>query len=162
MIVNTSRFGEIEVREEELFTAVHTVPGFPNSTHYFFIERKNIAPFKWMQSVEEQDLTFVVVEPHHFFHDYTLHLSTFDLEELGIRRGEEIYLLVIVVLPEDLTKMTANLRGPLVFNLKDRCFKQVFVEGEKYTVRESILEGIRRKEEAKIKEIGEKTEAQES
>ena len=108
MKVATSRFGELEVREEEIFTAVRPVPGFPNSTRFFFIERKNIAPFKWMQSTEEDDLTFVVVEPHNFFHDYDPRVGVFDLEEIGLEKGEAPFVLVIVVLPEDLTKMTAG------------------------------------------------------
>lgn len=152
MKVVTSRFGELEVREEEIFTVVRPIPGFPDTTRYFFIERKNIAPFKWMQSVEEDNLTFVVVEPHTFFHDYDPHIGTFDLEETGLPKNEPPFLLVIVVLPEDLTKMTANLKGPLVFNLKDRKFKQSFIETEKYTVREFIVDGIKRKEEARLKE----------
>ncbi|MEW5945502.1 MAG: flagellar assembly protein FliW [bacterium] len=150
MKVVASRFGELEVREEEIFTAVRTLPGFPNSSRYFFIERRNIAPFRWMQSADEPDLTFVVVEPDKFFHDYEPRVGAFDLEEIGLGRGEQPFVLVIVVLPEDLTKMTANLKGPLMFNLKERKFKQAFIETEKYTVRESIIEGIRRKEKARL------------
>lgn len=146
----TSRFGEIEVREEELFSCVRPIPGFPNSKRFFFIERKNIAPFKWMQSVDEAELTFVVVEPSMFFHDYTPHVGAFDLEEVGLKSQKDMYLLVIVVLPEDLTKMTANLKGPLVFNIRDRQFKQAFIETDQFSVRESIVEGIRRKEQVRL------------
>lgn len=159
--VATSRFGDVDVRDEEIFTAVRPVPGFPDSQKYFFIERKNIAPFKWMQSAQEPDLTFVVVEPGQFFHDYKPRIGTFDIEEIGLKSQKDVFILVIVVLPEDLTKMTANLKGPLIFNLKGRRFQQSFIETEQYTVRESIVEGIKRKEKARLeeqKESGEQTE----
>ncbi|MFH1538747.1 MAG: flagellar assembly protein FliW [bacterium] len=159
MKVVTSRFGDVDVRDEEIFTAVRPLPGFSESTQFFFIERKNIAPFKWMQSVQEPDLTFVVVEPGQFFHDYEPRIGTFDIEEIGSKNQKDVFLLVIVVLPEDLTKMTANLRGPLVFNLKGRQFKQSFIETDQYTVRESIVEGIKKKEKARLEEQ-QKSEAQ--
>lgn len=150
--VATSRFGDVDVRDDELFTAVRPLPGFANSSQYFFIERKNIAPFKWMQSVQESDLTFVVVEPNQFFHDYEPRIGAFDVEEVGLKSAKDVFILTIVVLPEDLTKMTANLKGPLVFNLKERKFKQSFIETDQYTVRESIVDGIKRKEKARLDE----------
>jgi flagellar assembly factor FliW len=61
-------------------------------------------------------------------------------------------MIVIVVLPEDMTKMTANLRGPVLINRETRVMKQVFTESDKYGVRESILEGIKRKEQAALEQ----------
>jgi flagellar assembly factor FliW len=103
-----------------------------------------------MQSIEEGDLTFVVVEPQNFFHDYYPAIGKTELKELGIERVEEALVMAIVVLPEDMTKMTANLRGPLVINAAARRMKQMFIENERWTVRESIVEGIRRKEQAML------------
>jgi flagellar assembly factor FliW len=152
--VVTARFGEIEVTEEQIYTLVSPIPGFPVTKSFFFIQKEKIAPFQWMQSVEESDVTFVVVEPHHFFHDYFPAISSGELKGLGIERVEESLLMAIVVLPEDMTKMTANLRGPLLINNVTRKMKQVFLESEKWTVKESIVEGIRRKEQAALEKKG--------
>jgi flagellar assembly factor FliW len=146
--VTTTRFGEVEVAEEQIYTLTAPVPGFPATKRFFFIQKEKIAPFQWMQSIEEGELTFVVVGPHQFFHDYSPAIGMAELKELGMERVEEALLMVIVVLPEDMTKMTANLRGPLVINNADRKMKQVFMESDRWTVRESIVEGIRRKEQA--------------
>ena len=105
-----------------------------------------------MQSVEEPAVTFVIVDPHQFFHAYTPEISSFDLKELGLSSLEEAILIAIVVLPEDMTKMTANLRGPVVINKDTRMMKQVFTESDKYGVRESILEGIKRKEQVALEQ----------
>jgi len=148
MKVATTRFGELEVAEVELFDLTAPIPGFPATRRFFFIRRDKIAPFQWMQSVEEPDLTFVVVEPHHFFHDYFPQIANYELKELGLEQVEDALIMVIVVLPEDMTKMTANLRGPLVINANSRKMKQVFIDSEQWSVRESIVEGIKRKERA--------------
>jgi flagellar assembly factor FliW len=148
----TTHFGEVEVAESDIFTATVPVPGFPDSTRYFIIERDKIAPFKWLQSADDPGLTFVVVEPPQFFHDYKPKFGAFDLKEIGLGPLEEALLMAIVVLPEDLTQMTANLRGPLVMNPKKKLFKQVFIETDRWGVRESIVEAIKRKEKAIIEE----------
>jgi len=148
--VTTARFGELEITEEQIYILASPIPGFPTTKSFFFIQKENIAPFQWMQSIEESDLTFVVVEPRYFFHDYYPAISGGELKELGIGRVEEAMLMVIVVLPEDMTKMTANLRGPLVINSATRRMKQVFIESDKWTVKESIVEGIRKKEQAML------------
>ncbi len=150
MKVTTTRFGELEVADEEIFELTSPLPGFPETIHFFLIQKDKIAPFQWLQSVEEANLTFVVVEPYHFFHDYYPKISAFDAGEIKAERAEEIRLFVIVVLPEDMTKMTANLRGPLIINPKQGKIKQVFIETDRWTVRESIVEAIKRKEQATI------------
>ncbi|MFA6451368.1 MAG: flagellar assembly protein FliW [bacterium] len=148
MKVITSRFGDLDVAEEQIYTLAYPLPGFSATSSFFFIQKEKIAPFQWMQSVEESGLTFVVVEPHHFFHDYAPSISAGDLKELGLSRTEDAALMAIVVLPEDMTKMTANMRGPLVINNATRRMKQVFLDSDRWTVSESIVEGIRRKEQA--------------
>ncbi len=150
MKVATARFGEQEIPEEQIYTLAAPVPGFPATKRFFFIQRDNIAPFQWMQSVEDGDLTFVVVEPSNFFHDYAPEASKGDLKEVGLESTAEAKVIVIVVLPEDMTKMTANLRGPVIINTVKRKMKQIFLESEKWGVRESIVEGIRRKEQAML------------
>ena len=150
MKVNTSHFGEMDVQDDQVLTATAPIPGFPDSKQYFFIERDNIKPFKWLQSADDDSLTFVVVETATFFHDYEPKFGAFDLKEIGLSNNEGLVVLAIVVLPEDLTKMTANLRGPIILNPKDRLFKQVFIETDRWTVRESIVDAIKRKELAAI------------
>ena len=152
MKVKTAHFGEVEVSEDNIYKAVAPVPGFPDSSQFFFIERDKIKPFRWLQSVEDENLTFVVVEPSNFFHDYDPKFGAFDLKQIGITRQEDTLIMAIVVLPDDLAKMTANLRGPLIINPKTKLFKQVFIETDRWTVRESIVEGIKRKERAAIEQ----------
>ena len=150
LIVKTTHFGDVEVTDEQIFTATVPVPGFPDSKRFFFIERDKIKPFKWLQSADDGALTFVVVEPGTFFHDFEPKIGAFDIKEIGLSRQDEALMMVIVVLPDDLSKMTANLRGPLIINVRDRLFKQVFIETDRWTVRESILEGIKRRELAAL------------
>ncbi len=148
--VTTTHFGELDVAEEELLELSSPLPGFPETKRVFIIKKDTIRPFQWLQSLEEAGVTFVVVEPHNFFHDYLPELHPYDAREIGAQKAEDIIVFAICVLPEDMTKMTANLRGPLIVNLDKRKLKQVFLDTDKWSVRESILEGIKRKELAML------------
>ncbi|HOO57220.1 MAG TPA: flagellar assembly protein FliW [bacterium] len=152
MKVATTRFGEFDIAEDQLFMLSSVLPGFPNTKRFFYIQRDNIKPFQWMQSVEEPDVTFVVVDPASFFMDYNPSIPKSDLAEIDLNNQELVELMAIVVLPEDMTKMTANLKGPLIINREKRVLKQIFLETERWSVRESILEGIRKKEQALIEQ----------
>lgn len=146
MIINTERFGDVDVAEIDVMQMTSPLPGFYNTQNFFFLQKDSIKPFKWMQSVQEPALTFVVVEPQYFFHDYAPVLNTFDVKEIGAESLDSVDVIVIVVLPEDMSKMTANLKGPLIINKQTQKMKQVFIDSERWTVRESILDGIKRKE----------------
>lgn len=159
MIISTQRFGDLEVAEKDVMKMTSPLPGFPTTQNFFFLQKDSIKPFKWMQSVQEPALTFVVVEPQYFFHDYAPVLNGFDLKEVDADTLDDIDIIVIVVLPEDMSKMTANLKGPLIINKTAGKMKQVFIDTDRWTVRESILEGIKRKEAAEtVKPVGSEKE----
>jgi flagellar assembly factor FliW len=50
---------------------------------------------------------------------------------------------VILTMPSNPQNMTANLRAPLVFNLKTRQGKQVLQRNPAYTTRHNIMEMMR-------------------
>ena len=49
-------------------------------------------------------------------------------------------MLVTVTVPSDLTKMTVNLKGPIVINAQTRRACQVIVEGDEYAVKYPIYD----------------------
>ncbi len=57
--IKTSRFGELEVDEQSVVSIMGGVLGFPKETKYVLLEYN--PPFSWLQSIENADLAFVVV-----------------------------------------------------------------------------------------------------
>jgi flagellar assembly factor FliW len=48
-------------------------------------------------------------------------------------------LFAIVTIPTDPTKMTANLKAPIIINLKHRLAKQVILHEQDYPIRQGIF-----------------------
>jgi len=60
MIVQTSRFGPVEVDQERVIQFSRGILGFPKYKAYVLIQPEADATFYWLQSVDAADLAFVV------------------------------------------------------------------------------------------------------
>jgi flagellar assembly factor FliW len=75
MRVETSRFGELEVDESSVINMPRGPIGFEDYTRFVLIEHRPDTEFRWMQSIDESTLAFVVVDPSKFFKDYEVEIS---------------------------------------------------------------------------------------
>ena len=69
MIVNTFRFGPLEVPEDKLITMERPILGFEGFSNFCLIEIDDLAPFLWLQSTEDASVAFLVVNPVVFFRE---------------------------------------------------------------------------------------------
>ncbi len=139
MIVKTNRFGEIEIREEDVIFMPEGLVGFANKKRYILLEDDEQAPFMWYQSIEEPNLCFVVVDPILFIPNYKVEVHPTDVALLELPSPADARVLVILVVPNNPLDMTANLKGPLVINPKNRLAKQVVLIDDKYPTKYFIL-----------------------
>ncbi len=130
MQIETARFGEIEIPEDRVLEFPEGLVGFPGLNRFLVIEDESSAPFRWLQSLDEADLAYVVVEPKWVMPGYQIDLSPSVAAGLGIAQPDDMSVLVIVTIPEDPREMTANLRGPLVFNAASRKGSQLILDDE--------------------------------
>ncbi len=135
MIVKTKRFGDLNIEEQDIITMIGGLPGFEDNTKYVLLDHDDKSPYKWLQSLENPELAFVVMEPFIFFEDYQFELSQNDIRELEVARPEDVAVLVILVIPEDPRKMTANIKAPLVLNMTKMKGKQVILNNDAYPVK---------------------------
>jgi len=144
MILNTRHFGEIEIEEQDIITFKDGIPGFEDLRRYVVIQNPDAeVPFNWLQSVEEQELAFVIVNPFIFKKDYDFQLSKSVVEKLKIEEPNDVTVYSIVVVPEDITRMTANLMAPVIINNRTKLGKQVVLDNSTYHTKHYILEEIK-------------------
>lgn len=146
MKITTKYFGEIEITDDELFNFPKGIPGFENEKSFVIIHNddKNF-PFQWLQSIENTDLAFVTINPFSIMPDYEVEISDDEVEILNIEEIADVFLLCIVVVPEDFSKISANLLAPIIFNTKNHMAKQVTMNTNRYKVRQYIIEELRKK-----------------
>ncbi len=139
MNVASTRFGTFEVPRESLLTFPSGLLGFPEWTSYVILDHDTDAPFKWLHCTEEASLAFVIIDPALFNPHYQVIISPEARVEVEGSETDELSLVVILTIPsDDPSAMTANLRGPLLMNLRTRRCKQL-VLSEDYPTRYPVF-----------------------
>ena len=127
--LNTRNFGEIEIDESSIINFPTGIPGFEKEKRYIIINNTDEEnPFQWLQSVDNQDLAFVVINPFFVKVDYDIRLPESAIEALKIKDEGDVALYTIVVIPENIEEMTTNLSGPIVVNVKEKLGKQIVLD----------------------------------
>lgn len=131
--IKTSRFGEMVVDREKVITLTSTLPGFPETHRLALRQHSSKSPFMWMQSLDNPELAFVVIQAKRLVPQFEPELPAAALRELGETFGGDLEMLLILSIPTGKPEqMTANLLGPVVINSATRLAKQILLDPAKY------------------------------
>ena len=142
--VKTTRFGEIDIDEKDVITLPAGIIGFPELKQYVLLDHDAESPFKWLQSLEDGAIAFVLINPLLFKPDYLVEVNEGEVQDLAIENEEDAVVSVIITMPSDPQKMTANLKAPVIFNLKNHKGRQIILNTSEYTTRHNIMEEMRK------------------
>jgi len=136
--VETTRFGTITVKDEEIITMPLGMPGFSDQKQFVLLEHKKNSPFQWYQAIQDPSLAFVITDPCLFKPDYAVNMEKI-LKELHWDEDledQQLKLFVIVNIPPGAPdKTTANLIGPVLLNRAIREAVQIIVADGPYSHR---------------------------
>lgn len=139
MKLKTTRFGMLDVPEENVLHFPEGIIGFENCKRFVILSKKDNAPLRWLQAVDEPGLAFIIINPYLFKPDYRPRLERQDMNMLKLKDISEAELLTIVVVPENPRDMVANLMAPIVINTKLCIGKQAIIKDASYPTRYKIL-----------------------
>lgn len=139
MKLETRQFGPLEIEPASILTFPAGLLGFEELKRFVLLERPEITPLEWLQSVDDPQIVFTVMDPEVVFENYQPDLSREDLEALGLPEGSTVQVRVLVTVPKDPAEMTANLLGPLVFSPEHGKGRQVVLVNSEYPVRQRLL-----------------------
>ncbi|RMD97991.1 MAG: flagellar assembly protein FliW [Deltaproteobacteria bacterium] len=137
---HSTRIGEFEVNEEQIFFLPDGLIGFPQNRNYCMIELEEQPQIELLQSLDDPRLGFCLVQPAHFFPDYRLSLPPKERDLLSITREEQIETWVIVTFHRDPFRVTANLQAPLLLNRKKRIGRQIVLRELPYHTHHLLIE----------------------
>ena len=150
MKIQTTRFGEVEIADEKILHFPEGIIGF-HSLKRFALLGKQSRLVMWLKAVDNPRIAFIVINPFLFEPDYNPRLTQEDLDFLKVHDSSDLHIFAIVVVPEDPQKMTANLLGPIVINIKEKIGKQVILLDGGYSVKHPIVKQAEKV--AKVKEM---------
>ena len=137
MIIETSRFGPLEVDGERLMTFEQGILGFPDHQSYALIQTGENSGFYWLQAVDRPELAFVVCDPRLFVPDYRAPIKAEELKLLGLDDAEGAQVFIIVNKVDEM--LTGNLQGPLVINPETRAARQLVLSDKRYSTRHPLM-----------------------
>ena len=134
VMVHSDLLGPISVAASELITFPAGLFGFPECRSFVLVAAARDGMF-WLQSAEYGTLAFLVVDPFLFFADYAVDLAPVELAKLEAKEAADLAILAIVTLPRSRDdQATANLQGPIAFNLRSRLAKQIAIPDSDFGV----------------------------
>ena len=154
MRVETRLFGEIDIEDNKIITFPSGLVGFPDMKKFTIIydeEKPGKNGIIWFQSLDEPQFAMPVMEPNAVVPDYNPTVNDELLTPLGKLTEDNLYVLVSVTVPKDITKMSVNLKGPIVINTDTLLANQIVVEDD-VQVRFPIYEILKAKKEEKAGE----------
>lgn len=143
VIVKTGRFGQLTVGDEERIVLPQGILGFPECTTYCLVDPGDDTLILWLQSIENPEIAFPLLEPKIFRPDYAARLSAAELRELKLQNINQSAVFSVLTIPEDVSQMTANLKAPLVINLKEQIAKQVVLQENEYSIKHLMFRELR-------------------
>lgn len=114
------QFGEFEFDEQHVLIFPEGIIGFEQCRRFILVSDEDSQPFRWLVSLEDEDLSFPMLDPRLFISDY----------DVCVGQDELVTVLVVVTLREEIEDSSANLRSPIIIANQTRIGKQVILENE--------------------------------
>ncbi len=144
MSIIKSRFlGEVQADDDNLLDFGGSIMGFEDYNKFYLLDNNNEedSVFKVLQSADNEELCWIVINPFIPFPDYKLEVHDGDVASLGITDINDVLTFVMVTIVDgDYQNMTANLLGPIIINTKNKLGKQCIVKGDEYTTKHKLIQ----------------------
>jgi len=137
----TKAYGLIDVDERQKIVFPHGLFGFEDYRDYVLMDAER-PPFYWLQSMDAEQIAFVLVNPFLFRPDYELDIDNEEMDKIGIHSPEKALIFSIVTIPSGGGPMTANLQGPLIVNRDARIGRQAILSDDRWKTKHDIMKEL--------------------
>lgn len=137
MEISTKYFNEVAISKDSILKFENGILGFEKFKDYVMINFElGSDDLMCLQSLDEKELAFVLVNPFNLKPDYSPSLTEEDVEELEISDSTEgVFCYAICTVKDNITENTVNLKSPIIVNPENMKAKQIVLENNEYAVR---------------------------
>lgn len=150
MRVQTKFFGEVELDDNKVIEFPNGIIGFEDFKKFaiiYDIEDDRDTKISWLQSLEEPILALPVVDPLAVTTEYAPMIEDELLKPLGNPADEDLLFLLVMTVPSDMTKVTANMKAPVIISTEERKGVQLIVDNADYPVKFNVYESVQKMKE---------------
>ena len=151
MQINTKWFGTVEIDDAKVITFEKGLIGFEDCSRFAIVyetEDKKEKPIMWLQSLDEQALALPIIKPEYIVDEYAPDVEDELVYKLGENvKSDDLMIFVTMTVPSDLTKMTCNLKAPIIINTATMKAVQAVAANEDYVVRFPVYNLLKERKE---------------
>ena len=114
------------------------IPGFEDYKYFNVNVIKDNEKFYSIVSKEDDNIGFISISPFDIKKDYEIDLDDEFVKELDIKNEKDVLVLCLITLGKTLKDSTANLKAPIIINIKNNRGKQLILQDDKYKIKESL------------------------
>ena len=114
------------------------IPGFESYNYFNVNAIEGNERFYNIVSKEDSNIGFVSISPFEIKNDYERDLDDELVKELDIKEEKDVLVLCLITLGKTLKDSTANLKAPIIINIKNNRGKQLILQDDKYKIKEPL------------------------
>ncbi len=114
------------------------IPGFESYNYFNVSAIEGNKRFYNIVSKEDSNIGFVSISPFEIKTDYEIDLDDEFVKELDIKEEKDVLVLCLITLGKTLEDSTANLKAPIIINIKNNRGKQLILQDDKYKIKEPL------------------------
>ncbi|MCL2046252.1 MAG: flagellar assembly protein FliW [Oscillospiraceae bacterium] len=142
MQLETIRFGLVDIDEDKLITFDEGIPGLDMLKKYALLQFEESYPIIWLQSVDEGRVCLPVLDTFAVLTGYVFDIDDEDVKILELNGPDDLHVVSVLVIPEEIQRMTVNLAAPIIINTVTGKAKQILLSGTDYNVRAPVFSDI--------------------
>lgn len=129
--------GPLDIRPDTVITFPAGLPGFVTLRDFALIETHR-DELIWMQSLEDAEITFLVVDPFVLVSGFEVEIPPSDLAALGVSDQDATLLVLAVAQLQGGIPVSVNLQSPIVIERARRRGRQVVLPDSRYGMHHPI------------------------
>ena len=141
-------YGTIEIDPKQIVNFPEGLFAFEDFKKYAIVTKPD-SMFSWLQSLDDVNLAFLVIDPTEIVSDYEPRVASEFLTTIEATEVKALKMLSILTIPENQPeKMTMNLQGPLLINAEKAVGAQVVSADDRHLVKTPVFELLQKGESA--------------
>lgn len=150
MRVDSKWFGTVDIDDNKIITFDLGIIGFEDYKRFtlmYDVEKGDDVAIMWLQSLDEAALALPVMKPEYVKEGYDPVVEDEILNTLGDNiQNVNLAVFCTLTVPENLAKMTINLKAPIIINVDTMKGVQLIADNEDYAVRYPIYDILKERQ----------------
>ena len=139
MVLVSKIHGEIEYEHKDIIMFEKGILGLEDLKKFLLVKLEEYEPFYLLQSIEDEDIGFILACPFDFYNEYEFDLKEDLIERLDIKNQEDVTIFTTVTLNSNVSKITTNLKAPIIINIYNKLGEQIILDKEKYQIKHPLM-----------------------